>query len=366
VNDRQHHALFWLVVAATGGVLIPLLTAAGTPSPYLFAGLIGGAVGPAVYRREPRPFPERARLLALALVGVGAGSMINRGVIHSVGRQPLVLGAGVVSTILVSLLVGQLLRLSKHVNAATAVLASIAGGASGVSAVAREVDADEGIVLTVQYLRVIAVLLSVPFIATHLGATSGPGTALSKPWTWSGATFTILAVGIGVVLTRWIRFTAASLILPMTIAICLSLTLWFPNSVVPQGMLNVAYGLVGLNVGLSLTPVAMRRIAALMPLALLQIVLSVGACAAGGVLLAHALGISQLDGYLATSPGGIPVVTAVAIGSGADVGLVITMQMLRLLTAMVMAPLIATYLKRDHSTRRLREPPEDSYAQPNL
>jgi uncharacterized protein len=40
------------------------------------------------------------------------------------------------------------------------------------------------------------------------------------------------------------------------------------------------------------------------------------------------------------------VIAAVAIGSGADVGLVLTMQILRLIAALLLAPLVAWHLRR--------------------
>jgi uncharacterized membrane protein AbrB (regulator of aidB expression) len=83
-----------------------------------------------------------------------------------------------------------------------------------------------------------------------------------------------------------------------------------------------------------------------MPLVLIQLVIGVAGCALAGIAFARSAGISDLDGYLATSPGGIPVIVAVAIGSGADVGLVLTMQILRLLAALLIAPSLAWYLGR--------------------
>jgi len=53
-----------------------------------------------------------------------------------------------------------------------------------------------------------------------------------------------------------------------------------------------------------------------------------------------------LDGYLATTPGGLPAVTAIAIGSGASVGLVVTMQLVRIFLALLLTPVIGALWKR--------------------
>jgi membrane AbrB-like protein len=312
----------------------------------MFAGVITGLVA-AVSVATPRPFPNGVRKLSLALVGVGAGAMVDRGVLAEAAQRPLAMVAGVAGTIVITLVAGQVLRLSRHVDGPTAMLASIAGGASGVSAAAMEMKADEGIVLSIQYLRVVAVLLSVPFVADLLGAAEPAQVAQASLGDWWGGAFTAVAATVGLVLARYLRFSAATLILPMAVAIGLSLAQWLPSSTVPLPVLDVAYGLIGLAVGLSLTRPALGRIALLMPLAIIQLVVGVAGCALAGIAFARSVGISDLDGYLATSPGGIPVVVAVAIGSGADVGLVLAMQILRLIAALMLVPLVAWYLRRE-------------------
>ncbi|UKA64394.1 AbrB family transcriptional regulator [Arthrobacter sp. FW306-04-A] len=336
--------LYWLAIAASIVFLAWILSIVQAPSPPLFAGLITGVFA-AVGLRTPKPFPRGLRKLSLALVGVGAGAMVDRAVVAEVVQRPLVMLAGVAGTIAITLAAGQVLRFSRHVDGPTAMLASIAGGASGVSAVAKEMDADEGIVLSIQYLRVVVVVLSVPFVSVLLGAGSPGQVAAASMGDWSGLGFTALAVSTGLIMARYLRFSASSLILPMAVAVVLSLTQVMPSSTVPPSVLNFAYGLIGLAVGLSLTRSSLRRLATLMPLALIQLVIGVVGCAFAGIVFARSVGISDLDGYLATSPGGIPVVVAVAMGSGADVGLVLTMQILRLVAALMMAPLVARYLR---------------------
>ena len=54
------------------------------------------------------------------------------------------------------------------------------------------------------------------------------------------------------------------------------------------------------------------------------------ACAGLGAVLSAATGVSALDGYLATTPGGLYAVLATASDSGADVTFVLAVQVLRL------------------------------------
>jgi uncharacterized membrane protein AbrB (regulator of aidB expression) len=157
---------------------------------------------------------------------------------------------------------GQLLRLSPLVNGNTAIFASIAGGASGVTAVAREMDADEAIVLSIQYLRVLFVLATIPLVATIFGGNGSTGTvAGGGEQSWADLGFTVVSVAVGLLLTRWLRFSASRLVVPMLVATGLSVLGVFGTPTVPAVVLNFAYATTGLMVGLSLTRAAVRQIA---------------------------------------------------------------------------------------------------------
>jgi uncharacterized membrane protein AbrB (regulator of aidB expression) len=58
-------------------------------------------------------------------------------------------------------------------------------------------------------------------------------------------------------------------------------------------------------------------------------------------MLANATGLSQLDGYLATSPGGIYAVLGTTIGSDSDVAFVMASQVIRVVLMLVAAPFVA-------------------------
>lgn len=59
---------------------------------------------------------------------------------------------------------------------------------------------------------------------------------------------------------------------------------------------------------------------------------------------APAAGVSTLTAYLATTPGGLYAVLAVAVGSGADTTFVLAVQVLRLFVMLLAAPVLARRL----------------------
>jgi membrane AbrB-like protein len=115
---------------------------------------------------------------------------------------------------------------------------------------------------------------------------------------------------------------------------------------VPGLVQSAAFLVIGLQVGVSFTRASLRTIGRAMPLALAVMLGLIAASAGLGAALSAATGVSALDGYLATTPGGLYAVLATASDIGADVTFVLSVQVLRLFVMILSAPLIARWLRR--------------------
>ena len=88
------------------------------------------------------------------MLGVYIGTMVHSDALGTLGGDwPIVLGVAV-ATLLLSVVAGALLGLHRDVTPLTGSLALVAGGASGLVAIARELGGDDRVVAVVQYLRV--------------------------------------------------------------------------------------------------------------------------------------------------------------------------------------------------------------------
>lgn len=323
-----------------------VLTALGAPTPSLFAGLVSGAAVASTSTMQ-LSLPQSGRRCVMAAVGVAAGARIDADVLHYLATRPAAVCTGVVATLSITMLCGQLLRLRSGVSAVTASFASIGGGASGVSVIAREQGADDAVVLSVQYLRVVLVLISVPLVAPLLGVAGGTDLPAAEPVSpVNSLLFTAIAWSSGLGLAVGLRFSAAPIVLPLITSCALSISGVFPGGSVPDAVIVAAFACVGLDVGLSMTRPRLGQIARILPLAMIQAAAGMLGCAIIGVLLADALGIPRIDGYLATTPGGLPAVIAVAIDSGQELGLILAMQFVRFFLALLVAPLLGWTMSR--------------------
>jgi hypothetical protein len=331
--------------AAVAGILFAAL---GLPSPALFGGLLAGLVRALAFRRRIA-VPGPAMTAAQAVIGVSLGALVDLETLRAVATNWLPVLLVTIGTLFLSLLAGLALRLQRGISPVTGAFAMIAGGASGIIVMARELGADERMVAVLQYLRVLLIVVLMPVVATGIyGAAPVAGSAAGGdgPGWPAGVLFTLGCGVVGLVAGRLVRLPVPALLGPMVVAAVVDLSGLGRGVDVPGAVGVAAFLVIGLQVGLSFMRESLATIGRALPLALGAIIgLSVASAGLGAVLSA-ATGASALDGYLATTPGGLYAVLATATGSGADATFVLAVQVLRLFVMLLSAPLVARVLRR--------------------
>jgi uncharacterized protein len=331
--------------------LLIVLTAAGTvlgaalevPSPALFAGLLVAA-GLALYGWAPATVPRPATTAAQAVIGVVIGVLAEPGTLAGLTTQwaPVLLAG--VATLALSTGAGLLLGLRRDVSPLTGMLALTAGGASGLVAISRELGGDDRVVAVVQYLRVGMVTATMPVVAAVVfGAAPGatdPAEARSAGPVVDIA-FLLGCMAAGIVLARLARVPAGALLGPMAVAIAANLSGWSFGAGPPTLLVEIAYAVIGWQAGARFTRESLRTVLGVLASGAALIAGVVVGCAALGVLLSALTGATPLEGYLATTPGGVYAVLATAISAGTDVTFVVAVQVLRLIIMLLVAPVVA-------------------------
>jgi membrane AbrB-like protein len=351
-EERGRQLLDACAVVAAGAAGAVAFTLIGLPSPALFGGLLAGLVRALAFRRRIT-VPPQAMSAAQAVVGVSMGSLVDLATLRTVAANWLPVLLVTLSTLLLSLLAGLVLRLQPGINPVTGAFALIAGGASGIIVMARELGADERMVAVLQYLRVLLIVVLMPVVATGLyGASpgSGSGAGADGPGWLAGLLFTVGCGVVGLGIGRLLRLPVAALLGPLVVAAVVDLSGLGRGAQVPTAVGVAAFLVIGLQVGISFTRESLATIGRALPLALAVILGLIVASAGLGAVLAAATGASALDGYLATTPGGLYAVLATATDSGADTTFVLAVQVLRLFVMLLSAPLVARVLRRSGGT----------------
>src|SRR6195952_803233 len=241
-----------LLVVITVALTVPL-NVLGVPSAALFAALIVG-IALALLTWAPSGVPRKAGVAAQGVLGVYIGTMVHRDALTALGSDwPIVLGVAV-ATLVLSIGAGALLGIPRDVTPLTGSLALVAGGASGLVAIARELGGDDRVVAVVQYLRVGLVTSSMPVVvalvyhAQKTGHTAAPVQGGSAPW-YLSLGIIIVVVGVGATAGKLARLPGSGLLGPMALTIVLQLTgLTFGMSA-PMTLVQVAYAVIGWQAG---------------------------------------------------------------------------------------------------------------------
>lgn len=338
-----------LVVLTVVGTVA--LGALDVPSPALFAGLLFATVL-ALLGWGPSRVVKPATAGAQAVIGVVIGLLARPETLATVAADWLPVLLISLGTLLASMGAGLLMGVARGMSPLTGMLALTAGGASGLVAITRELGGDERMVAVVQYLRVGLVTATMPVVAAvvfgagHVGSGGGgDGGAGGAPW-YVGLAVTLACCAVGIPLARLTKVPAGSLLGPMVIALALSLSGLSFDASAPSLLVDVAYAVIGWQAGLRFTREALGTVVRVLPLATGLIFGVVALCAGLGLLLSWATGMTLLEGYLATTPGGIYAVLATAISSGVDVTSVVAVQVLRVILMLIVAPYLARLVGR--------------------
>ena len=333
------------------GALVALVAAAldraGLPAPALFAGLLVGLLH-ALLAERPVRLPPGSQTAALAVIGVAVGVTVQPAALAGLAGHWLPILLVTVATLGLSLAAGPLLARCTGLDAATAALGMISGGAAGITAMSDDLGADARIVAVLQYLRVLLVVLLMPLAVVVLFHGDG-GSDLPPPPASDVPPALAAAAVLGVVGTwagRRVRLPSPAVLGPLLLTAPLAALDVPGTDAVPPLLGAVAFALLGAHVGLRFTLDTVRTVRRILPVVVALVLAVIVGNAVLGLLLSALTGIDPLDGYLATTPGGLYVVLAVAAGSRADTTVVLAVQVLRLVVMLVAAPPLTRLLLR--------------------
>ena len=325
-------ALLAVVIVAAGVAM----NAVGVPSPYLFAALLIG-LARALAIAQPLELPRKVFVAAQAVTGVTLGTYLQRSSLHVLADDWLAVALVSLATLGISLAAGGILARLTILDRPTAALGMIAGGASGIVGISDDLGGDDRLVAFMQYLRVFVVVLVTPalvgviFPGAHAGSVPTTGPILGTATAW------LLTIGIAIA-GQAVPLPARSLMGPMLIAG--ALTLGGVTDFTPPPLLReTAFGVIGLYIGLRFTAQTLRAVGRLLVPVAVSIVALLVACFGLAIVLDATTSVSLEDAYLATTPGGLYAVLAVAFGAGANTTFIVAVQSLRVLVMVVLAPL---------------------------
>jgi len=290
--------------------------------------------------------PRTAFMAAQALIGCLVAHAVTGSIVATLRADGLIIVAVVLVTVLAGGVVGWALTRLRVLPGTTAAWGSSPGGAAAMVAMSEQFGADPRLVAFMQYVRVVAVVLTASLVTRLLvsaPAASAPSGAESVGALSTLATLAVAALGAAAALA--LRLPAGALIGPMILGAVLHAT-GLATMALPAPLLDLAYAGIGWYVGLRFTRETLGVTLRALPGILVATFAVILLCGGWAWALTHILAIDFLTAFLATSPGGLDSVAIIAVGTHADVSFVLAVQTLRLFVVLVTGPLLAKWITR--------------------
>src|SRR3954447_14138542 len=200
-STRVSTLIRWLALAAATAVAAVALDRVGLPSASLFAALLVGLAAALLPPQMPEVTPGVFRV-AQAVTGVSLGVYVQSSSLDAIGSAWLPVAVVSLATLGLSLACGWFLTRVAPVDPPTAALGMIAGGASGIVGMARELGADDRLVAVTQYLRVFVVVILTPVLValafSHPHGRHRGGAPASAPLIGSLHDWLLMGAALGV------------------------------------------------------------------------------------------------------------------------------------------------------------------------
>jgi uncharacterized protein len=324
------------------------LGALGLPSSYLFGALLTG-IAAALLTADRFAVPAAGFTAAQAIAGVVLGTLLDSSSLDAIAGAWPVLALVTAATLGISLAAGAALARATLLDPATAALGMVAGGAAGIVGMAGELGADDRLVAFMQYLRVLVIVLLTPIlVAIAFGGAAEDGATPGEPLLGDARGWLLAAVAAaaGAAAGTRARIPGGTLLGPMAIAAILTLAVPGGEFEVPPLLREAAFALIGLEVGLRFTSATIRQLGRLLVPILIALLGVLAACAVLALALDVTTAVTLRDAYLATTPGGLYAVVAVALGADADAAFILAAQGIRLVVMVALAPVVVRWMLR--------------------
>jgi uncharacterized protein len=346
-----------------GGFVFKMLK---LPAPLLLGPLVAVSLGNLAGLSFP-PLPTWFDNSAQVILGFYLGSSITRANLHEIKAVYLPALAISVWSLVITFALGYFVYQTTILNLPTAILSASPGGAPEVSILALSVGADVTTVTVIQMARLFAVLLLTPLISTRF--QTGSKSVIRKTTAKQEHTLSVesaapvdngndnilsfmgkmLNPGLVIAILGGLLFYTlqipAGFMIGAMITVGISSVSGLKIKPLPDLVRTAAYIGIGVLIGQYFTREALMNVAEIYPVVLIVTGLMLLSCAALAVIISKTMGWKMSTCLLATAPGGLITLTAVAAEMDSDPLKVSLMHMARLITIKLTLPLVIILLK---------------------
>jgi uncharacterized protein len=351
VGSNLRSAAQWLSLLLLTAALIFGLRAADIPAALLLGPMVAAMVF-AVSGSNMR-LPRGCTIGAQAILGCLIAQAVNADLVGVIGAHWALLVGFSVATTLTAAGLGWLITKRGWLPGTNAIWGLSPGAASAMVLLADDFGADRRIVALMQYSRIALVALAAILVATFIndaGSTSvhDVSRGMASDWLTLPPTLslieTLALAAAAVAISLYFRKPALALFVPAFAGAALQ-GAGLISICAPPLLAALAFGTVGIYVGLSFNREMLIHSLSALPKMLLAVIAMIILCGLLSLLFCKLLpGTDPLTAYLALSPGGIDAAVIIAANTDVSLPVILASQFVRLLIVIAGAPVLAKWL----------------------
>ncbi len=347
-----------LILGLLAGLLFSWLN---VPVGWLLGPMIMGIVY-ATIASNPQPLPPVFMTLGKASVGLATAVRFSPETLSMATTYAIPILLCVLLTGSLSLFHGYLLSRWTGIDRVTGLLAFIPGAASTIVAIGEEMGADAIAIAVLQYLRVLLVVLFIPSAAglifpanpvTQATVNIAVDSNLPMPMLLN---LLVLAgcCGVGIWGGNRLNLPASELLGPMIVALVAFWELPYKLQV-PPWLFATGLLFIGVYIGLKFNRQAAQKLFKAVLIEVGLVLMLIVLCLGVGYEFHVVTQVDTVTAVLGFTPGGLEAMIATVMQLGGDAGLVLTMQMSRMLMIILIGPWLISFLMKTGKSSDLDE-----------
>lgn len=334
-----------LFIAAT--CMGSLLTKMHLPIPYMLGGIGTALLCKAFAGSFEVSWPEKFRSMGLMVAGYGIGCSFNTAALGVFFSE----FAGVVEAnaiaIAISIILAWLIARYTKVNLQSCVMGMMPGGITLMMLLAEDYKkVNPNAVIVMQVIRLLGVVISVPFLVITLLDAKVTGSSVFLPANDGVHWLVFLPLAIlGNFIGKKIHLPT-----PMILGTIIATAAFSVGAgqlqPIPGWLMASAQVSIGLYMGMLLDSRKLAQTKDIVWLTVLSTIILIGVSIAVALMLSERYGFSLVTAFLAMAPGGIAEMTLAGLSMGEDVAIILCYQMVRILAInLFVPPLLEWYFK---------------------
>ncbi|MFD2262652.1 AbrB family transcriptional regulator [Lacibacterium aquatile] len=333
--SKPARVLLTLIIGAIGGVLAAWVQ---IPLPFMIGAMLLATVAALV--GFPALLPNSLRSVFSPVIGVMLGSGFSPAIFSALGGWSISLLLLLPFIVLTTLVGTTAMKKISGTDSATSFFASVPGGMVEMVLIGSSLGGDERRLALLHMLRVLLVVLIIPFWFRWTAGYVSAGLAIDwSHWPPTGDLVILILCAVGgLPLGKYARLPAPHIVGPMFLSAGVHLS-GLTQSAPPPVIVAIAQVVVGASIGARFAGSPVNMVIKAFRTALwstpLMMVMALGAA----WVISKLIGVPMSTALLAFAPGGLAEMSLIAVYLHADTAYVASHHIIRIILVVLMAPL---------------------------